>query len=114
MRSGSSTSLLKLISTRMFISSMSCRDMKPDGLSFAMYGTMESGWGGSLKCQMFGDSIRLITLLTAILLLCLLGNNTQAMTLLWSYDSQYDATGSVYGSVHILVIHFCVVLVLPT
>ena len=29
------------------------------------------------------------------------------MTLLWSYNSRHDATGSVYGSVHILVIHFC-------
>ena len=36
------------------------------------------------------------------------------MALLWSYNSQYDATGSIYGSVHILVIHFCVILVLPT
>ena len=31
----------------------------------------------------------------AILLSRWLGNNTQAMTLLWSYNSQYDATGSV-------------------
>ena len=28
-----------------------------------------------------------------------LGNNTQAMALLWSYNSRYDATGSVYGSI---------------
>ena len=49
MRSGSSSSLLKSTSTRMFISSKSCRDMKPDGLSFAPYGTTESGQGGGLK-----------------------------------------------------------------
>ena len=35
----------KVTSIRMFISSMSCRDMKSDGLSFALYVTKESGWG---------------------------------------------------------------------